>query len=387
VTTESTAAYIDEDNTPFTEEEAMFQHTVRTFFQRELDGKLAEHEARGSEGPEFWKRAAEVGLLGLALPEEYGGAGAGPVFNVIVSYELGRTLGFATVGGNIATDLSTNILVEGGSPEQLAQYAPRILGGAIQGMALTEPGAGSDVAAIRTRAVRDGDDYVINGNKVYISNGYLADLLYVVTKTNPDAGYKGLTMFVIEGDTPGLSRSRMKTMSFPAGGVGDLHFTDVRVPARNIVGGEGGAVKLLSNNLAVDRLQTGARALAQAELALVLTTEFVKQRRIQGSSLFDFQHTKMKLAEIRIDIAAGRALMREGVVKLRAGQQSVTDAAMAKVWLAEMSARALDTCVQLHGGAGFMDAMPISRLYTSNRQFRIVAGTSELLKLSVAKRL
>lgn len=374
------------DDTLFTEEERMFQELVRDFFAEELDGKLAEHEARGTEGPEFWRQAAARGILGACIPEEYGGAGASPIFNVILSYELGRTIGFATVGVNIGTDLSTLILVDGGTEEQKHRLAPRILAGAMQALALTEPDAGSDAASIRTSAVRDGDEYVINGSKVYISNGYAADILYVVAKTDPAAGYKGMTIFLVDASTPGLSRSKMKTMSFAAGGVGELHFDDMRVPAANIVGKIGEATKLLATTLAVDRLQTGARALAQAELAFELTLDFARQRKIQGKSLLDYQITQLKLAELKIDIDVGTAVYHDAIRRYRAGAYGATDAGTGKVWLTEMSARVLDACVQLQGGAGFMDEMPISRLYSSNRQFRIVAGTSELLKLGVARK-
>lgn len=376
-----------DQNTPFLEEELMFQESVRRFFASELDGKLSEHEARGGEDRAYWQKAAETGLLGLCIPEAYGGPGGTTLFNVILSYELGRTLGYATIGANISTDLSSTILIDGGTEAQKQQLAPRILDGAIQAMALTEPDAGSDAAAIRTTARRDGDDYVINGSKVYISNGYKADILYVVAKTDPDAGFKGMTIFHVDGTAPGLHRSLMKTMSFPAGGLGELHFDDVRVPASAIIGGEGGAVKLLSSTLAIDRLQTGARALAQAEKAFEMTVEYVHQRRIQGKALFDYQNTQMQLATMKIDLDVGTSVYHDSVRKVRAGQYSATDAGTAKVWLSEMSARVLDGCVQLYGGSGFMDEMPISRLYTANRQFRIVAGTSELLKLAIARKL
>lgn len=374
------------DDAIFTEEERLFADLVRSFFADELDGKLAEHEAHGGEGRAFWERAAALGILGACIPEEYGGPGASPLFNVILSYELGRTLGFATVGVNIGTDLSTMILVDGGTDEQKRRLAPRILNGAIQALALTEPDAGSDAAAIRASAVRAGDNYVLNGSKVYISNGYAADILYVVAKTDPSAGYKGMTIFQVEGDASGLSRSKMKTMSFPCGGVGELHFDDVHVPAANIVGEIGGATKLLAATLAVDRLQTGARALAQAELAFELTLEFARGRKIQGKRLLDYQVTQLKLAEIKIDLDVGTAVYHDAIRRYRTGTYGATDAGTGKVWLTEMSARVLDTCVQLQGGAGFMDEMPISRLYSSNRQFRIVAGTSELLKLGIARK-
>lgn len=371
----------------YTEDEAMFAHTVRAFYDRELDGDLAALEAQGGEGRGFWDKAAEAGLVGVSIPEEYGGPGATPVFNVILSYELGRSLGYATVGGNIATDLATMIVMQGGTEAQKQSLAPKILAGAIQCMALTEPDAGSDAGAITSTAVRDGDDYVIRGSKVYISNGLNADLIYVVAKTDPTAGFRGMSMFLVEAGTPGLTRRKLKTMAFPAGGVSELHFDDVRVPAANLIGEEGKAVALLSTTLAVDRLQTGGRALGQAEIAFAMTVDYAKQRKLQGKVLLDFQNTKMKLAEMKTEIEVGRTVFFEHLRRMRVSNYSSVDAAIAKNWLTDMSARVLDQCVQLYGGAGFMDEMPISRLYTSNRQFRIVAGTTELLKLQIAKSL
>lgn len=375
-------------NDPFyTEDEALFARTVRAFYDKEMDGKLLDLEAAGGEDRAFWAKAAEAGLVGVAIPEEYGGPGASPIFNVILSYELGRSIGYGTIGGNIATDLATMIVMEGGTEAQKHALAPRILSGAIQCMALTEPDAGSDAAAIKTVARRDGDDYVISGSKVYISNGLKADLLYIVAKTDPAAGLRGMTIILVEGDAPGLSRHRLKTMAFPAGGVASLFLDEVRVPVSNRIGEEGGAVALLSKTLAVDRLQTGARALGQAEIAFEMTLDYTRQRKVQGKPLFDLQHTKMKLAEMKTDIAVGRSLFFDHLGRMRGGAYSTVDAAISKNWLCKMSAAVLDQCVQLYGGAGFMDEMPISRLYTANRQFRFVAGTEELLNLQIARSL
>lgn len=372
---------------PFTEEERLFLDSVRGFFDKELDGRLPEWEANGGESRDYWDRAAEQGLVGLCIPEEYGGPGASPVYNVLLSYELGKHVGYATVGGNIATDLASMIIFEGGSEAMKRELAPRILSGAIQCMALTEPDAGSDAAAIRSTARREGDEWVLNGKKVYISNGYRADLLYVVCKTDPDAGIRGMSIFLVEGDAKGLTRRKMQTMSFPSGGVGELFLDDVRVPAANLIGTEGNAVALLSSSLGVDRLQTGARALAQAELAFEMTVDYVKQRRIQGKALIEYQHTQMALAQMKTEIEVGLVLFHDHLRRLREGRYPNVDAAIGKNWLCDMSARVLDGCVQLYGGAGFMDEMPLSRLYTSNRQFRIVAGTTELLKLQIARKL
>jgi acyl-CoA dehydrogenase len=373
-------------DSPFTDEEQLFATTMRSFFDKELDSKIAYYE-KGGDIREMWTKAAEAGVLGACIPEKFGGPGASEIFNVIMSYELGRSVGFGSLGACISTDLASMIVMEGGTTAQKSALAPRILSGAIQALALTEADAGSDPSSMRSSAVRDGDSYVLNGSKTYISNGHIADLLYIVAKTDPSAGFRGLTMFIVEGTNPALSRRKMKTMSWPGAGVGELHFTDLRVPVSNVLGGEGKAVRLLSSSLAVDRLQTAGRALAQAELALGMTTDYAKQRRISGELLIDYQNTRMKLATMKMEIEVGRSVFYDGVRKLRAHRYQVVDAAIGKVWVTEMSARVLDGCVQIYGGAGFMDEMPISRLYTSNRQFRIVAGTTELLLLQIAKSL
>jgi acyl-CoA dehydrogenase len=371
----------------FTEEEDMFRRTVRSFLDRELDARLPAIEAAGSEGKEFWKRASEAGLVGLSMPQRHGGAEAGPIYNVILSYEIGRSLGFATVGGSITTDLAGSILAESGPEELLREWAPKIVAGAVQCMALTEPDAGSDVTAIRTTAVREGGDFVINGHKTYISNGPLSDIIYLVAKTDPEAGAKGMSIILVPSATPGISMRPLTMLAFPCGSVGEIHFENVRVPQANLVGAEGRALRLLSNNLAIDRIQLAARALGQAELAFMLTLEYARQRKIQGAPIFSFQSIQFRFAEMRTDIETGRALVESGIRRLRSGKYAPDDAAMAKIAVADMSARVVDTCVQIYGGSGFMDEMPISRIYRANRVFRIYGGTSELLKAAIARRL
>jgi acyl-CoA dehydrogenase len=296
-------------------------------------------------------------------------------------------MGFATVGGSIATDLAGSILVEGGPNHLIREWAPRIVAGAVQCMALTEPDAGSDVAAIRTTALREGDDYVINGHKTYISNGPLADIIYVVAKTDPSAGTKGMSIILVPAETAGITRRSLDMLGFPCGSVGEINFDNVRVPAGNLVGSEGKALRLLSSNLAIDRVQLAARALGQAELGFVMTLDYAKQRKIRGAPIFDFQNTQFKFAEMRTEIEAGRALLESAIRKIRRGNYTPDDAAMVKIAVTDISARVVDGCVQIYGGSGYMDEMPISRIYRANRVFRIYGGTNELLKVGIARRL
>ncbi|WP_395067908.1 acyl-CoA dehydrogenase family protein [Paraburkholderia silvatlantica] len=374
--------------TPFTPEEELYRRTVRTFIEREIEPHYQQISARGEDRRTLWRKAGAAGMLGACIPEQYGGAGATTLCNVLLSYELARSESYATLGSLFATDLATSLLVEANASHLLDVWAPKILAGeAIQCMALTEPDAGSDATAIRASARRDGDHYVINGSKTYITNGDVADLIYVVVKTDPTARGRGMSILLVEGDTPGVTKRPLKTMSFAAGNTAELHFDNVRVPVGNLVGTEGGAFRLLMSSIAVDRLQMGARALAQAELAFDLTLDYVKARKVFGATLFDLQNTQFKLAEIRTDIEAGRAFLHESVRRVRAGVCGEADSASAKLWLTEMSHRAVDACLQFFGGAGFMDEMPISRIYTANRVLRIYAGTSEILKLVIARSL
>jgi acyl-CoA dehydrogenase len=373
---------------PFTEEEELFRRSVRAFLDRELEPHYKALEAKGEVGREFWRKAGQAGILGLAIPEGYGGAGASEMCGLIRAHELGRSIGGSSIGGALVGDIATHLLFSGGTDAQKRQWAPGILAGeVIQCMPLTEPGVGSDATGIRTTARREDDHYVINGSKTYISNGVNADLLYVVAKTDPTQRGRGMSIFLVEGDTPGITRRPLKTMGYCLYDVGELFFDEVQVKTESLLRGEGKAMEILYGTFALDRLEVSARALGEAELAFQLTLDYVKQRKAFGQRVFDFQNTQFKLAEMKTDLDVGRAFLYDGVRKYRSGRFGLADGAMVKLWLSEMSSRVVDGCLQLHGGAGFMDEMPISRIYTANRLHRIYAGTSELQKVAIAKAL
>jgi alkylation response protein AidB-like acyl-CoA dehydrogenase len=373
---------------PFTPEEEQFRRTVRSFLDRELEPHYKSFEAAGAVPREFWHKAGAAGILGPTIPEAHGGPGASEICYAIVSTELRRSIGSATIGSAFAIDLSTHMLVLNGTAAQLARLAPGILAGeTIPALGLTEPDAGSDATAIRTTAVRDGDRYLIDGSKTYITNGNSADLIYVVAKTDPTARGRGMSVLLLEGNPPGLTRRRLKTMGHAAGDLAELHFDRVAVPAANLLGQEGGAMPILMSTFAAERLGMGAGSLGAAELAFQLTLDWVKQRKAFGQTLSEFQNTRFRMAELKAEIETGRALLHEGIRKCRAGEFSLADGAIMKLWLCEMEGRVLDACVQLFGGAGWMDEMPISRLYTAARLQRIYGGTSELQKIAIAKTL
>lgn len=374
---------------PFTEEERMFRNSVRRFLDRELEPNFEKFLGNPAYDREFWRKAGQAGLLGGAISEAYGGPGASDLCALILQHELGRSVGGATIGSSLGADIASHILMVGGSEEQKSLWGPQIVEGSItQCMPLTEPEAGSDAMAITTAAVKDGDDYVINGSKTYISNGCKAELMYVVAKTDPHQRARGMSMILVDArTTPGITRRPLQTSGMPAYDVAEIHFQNVRVPQANLMLGEGRAMEILMSSFALDRLCIAARALGEAELAFRLTLDYVRQRKAFGKPVFDFQNTQFNLADMKTDIEVGTAFLYEGIRRHRAGRFDISQGAMQKLWLAEMSSRVVDRAVQLFGGAGFMEEMPIARLYKANRLHRLYAGTSELQKVAIAKAL
>jgi acyl-CoA dehydrogenase len=374
---------------PFNEEEEMFRNSLRGFLDRELEP----HHEKFIGDPEydraFWRKAGKAGLLGGAIPEEYGGPGASDMCPVILAHELGRSLGGATVGSSLGADIATHILTFGGSDAQIRRWAPGILSGEVtQCMPLTEADAGSDATAIRATALKDGDNYVINGTKTYISNGCKAELMYVVAKTDPKQRGRGMSMIIVDASTtPGITRRPLQTSGYAAYDLAEIHFENVRVPQENLMLGEGRALDILMSTFALDRLCIAARALGEAEAAFALALDYARQRKAFGQPVIEFQNTQFVLAQMKTDIAVGTSFLHDGIRRVRAGLFSLTDGAMQKLWISEMSSRVVDGAVQVFGGAGFMEEMPIARIYRANRLHRIYAGTSELQKVAIARSL
>jgi len=357
----------------------LFRQTARSFLQREVEPRLRELEGGTDEA--FWRGAGRAGLLGVAVPEEYGGPGADPLAIVVVSEELGRSPAGATLGSCLNADMCTMFLLRYGDEEQKRTWLPRIVTGeVIQCMALSEAGSGSDAASIRTAAARDGGDYVINGSKTYISNGYKAHLMYVLAKTNPEERGRGISVILVPGDAPGVTRRLLPTLGFPGGDTSEIFFSDVRVPARNLLGTEGQGLKMFQPIISLDRLQICARSQGAAEAAFALTLDYVRQRRIFGQRLVDFQNTQFKLADVETDVALGRALLDDAVRRYRAGELTDRATSILKIFLPEMEFRVLDTCLQFWGGAGFMQESTIARMFAAARVQRIYAGATELQK-------
>ncbi|WP_068076615.1 acyl-CoA dehydrogenase family protein [Novosphingobium lentum] len=367
----------------YSEEHQAFRHTVRSFLDREHEPQLARYEAQGGTDRDFWRKAGEAGILGLAVT-----GGGDFTFNAIMAEELGRTVGSATTGSSLMADIATYILSGHGTEAQKDKYIPGILTGEwTQAMPLTEPNAGSDATAITATALRDRDDYVINGEKYFISNGTGANLLYVVAKTDPAARGKGMSVIIVEEGTPGVTRHKIKTVGWGCGDTGALNFENVRVPVTNLVGTEGGAMKILMSTFLEDRIQIAARCLGAASTALALTLDYVRSRKVSGQRVIDFQNSQFALAECRADILICETMVDASLQKLRDGQFTFEDGAVLKLWSTQMEGRVLDKCVQLWGGAGLMDENPISRMWTAARIQRIYAGTDELQKVAIARGL
>lgn len=306
---------------------------------------------------------------------------------MVAAEELGYAPGGATVGSFIGTDICTNFLVDHGTEAQKQHWFPGILSGeVIQAMALTEPESGSDATSIRTTAVRDGDHFVINGMKHFISNGAKANLIYAIVKSDPAARGRGMSVIIVPGNTPGLTQRRMITQGYKGGDTGEISFDNVRVPISNLIGEENAAMGMFLPTISLDRLQIVARSVGAAQRAFELTLEHCRSRRVFGQRLVEFQNTQFELAKIETDLNVGRAYLDSLVHKLRTGTLTDADSSMAKIWLTEMEFRTLDACIQLWGGSGWMDDNPISRMFTAARVQRIFAGATELMKSLLGRR-
>lgn len=365
----------------YSEEHEAFRNTARNFLDRVHEPNLAAYVRKGGVDRDFYRKAGDAGILGLAHTGE-----GDFTYYAILAEELGRTPGSASTGSSLMSDVATYILVGHGNDEQKEKYLPGILTGEWpQAMPLTEPNAGSDPTAIKATAIRDGDDYVINGDKYFISNGATAKLLYVVAKTDPGSRGRGMSIIIVEADTPGVTQSKIPMIGWREGDTGALSFNDVRVPVTNLVGKEGGAMGILMDTFLEDRIQIAARCYGAASKALELTLEYVKQREVFGQRVIDFQNTQFVLAECKSDVAIAQTMVDVSLMKLRNGNFTFEDGAILKLWATQMEGRVLDKCLQLFGGAGLMEENPISKMWTAARIQRIYAGTDELQKVAIAR--
>lgn len=370
----------------FREEHEMFRDSVRKFMEREVVPYHAQWEKDGIVPRELWRKAGEQGLLCCTVPEEYGGLGLDYLFDVIVFEELWR-VGASGPGFLIHTDLVATYILSFGTEEQKKKFLPKMVSGEwIGALGMTEPHAGSDLKAIKTRATRDGDDYLISGQKVFISNGQHADVLVCATKTDRDAGAKGVTLFLVEGDREGFTRGRnLDKLGMHAQDTSELFFDNVRVPAANMLGGEGEGFKLMMTKLSQERLAQAIRSATVAETIIKWTLAYTTEREAFGKTIFDFQNTQFKLAELQTQATVARVFTDKCIALFMEGKLDPVEAAMAKMFTTELHCKAADECLQLFGGWGYMWEYPICRAYADARIVKIAGGSIEIMKTIIAR--
>ena len=372
----------------FTAEHDAFREQVRRFCAQEIAPHHAAWEDAHGVPRALWQHAGANGLLCCWLPEALGGPGADLLFDFIVAEELGR-IGATGPGFPLHSVIVAPYLAAHGTPALRQALLPAMVAGEkIAAIAMTEPGTGSDVAAIRTQARRDGEHYVLSGQKTFITNGQNADLVVVACKTEPDQGARGVSLLVVERGMPGFTRGRkLRKIGQHAQDTAELFFEEVRVPASHLLGEEGQGFKYLMQKLAQERLLVSVGCQARAEAALQWTVDHVKERKAFRQRVADFQNTRFKLAAVATDITAGRAYCDTLIAQHLAGELDAVGAAAGKLWHSELLGRVTDECLQLFGGYGYMADYPIARAYADARIERIYAGTSEIMKEIVARDL
>ncbi|MEH6474591.1 MAG: acyl-CoA dehydrogenase family protein [Sneathiella sp.] len=372
----------------FSEEHNIFRESVRRFYEEYITPHREEWEKQGHISREAWMEAGSQGLLCMTIPEEYGGLGAEKLYSVIMMEEQARA-GASGPGFSLHSEIVAPYILNYGTEEQKKKYLPKLASGEMIGaIAMTEPAAGSDLQGIKTKAVKDGDDYIINGSKTFITNGYMCDLVIVVAKTDPDAGAKGTSLFLLETGTPGFEKGRnLDKLGLKAQDTAELFFDDVRVPASSLLGGEGKGFFCLMQELAWERMQIAIGATATMEIVLEETIEYTKDRSAFGKNVIQFQNTKFKLAELKTEAQIARVFVDRCLEELLRGELEVETAAMAKYWCSDLENKLIDECLQLHGGYGFMWEFRVARAYADARVQRIYGGTNEIMKEIISRSL
>lgn len=370
----------------FGEEHELYRDAVRRFIATEVTPFHRMWEEQGVVSREVWQKAGAAGFLCSNVPERFGGAGADYRYNAVFTEELGYALATGP-GFAVHSDMAANYILNFASDEQKNRWLPGMVAGtAIAALALTEPGAGSDLKAIKTVAVRDGDDYVINGQKTYISNGQLADLVVVACKTDPTSGARGMTFIVVEATREGFARGRnLDKIGLHAQDTSELFFSDVRVPVSNRIGNEGQGMAIAVHNLAEERLSIGVHAIGMCMGMLDATIAFTKDRMVFGKPVSDFQNTRFKLAELFAHAQAAQVFVDRCVELAAEGQLDVETAAMAKMIAGELQWRIADECLQFYGGAGYMLEYPIAHAFIDSRIRKIAGGSSEVMREIIAR--
>ncbi len=372
----------------FSEEHEMWRATVRKFVEKEIVPYHEQWEKEGIVPRALWLKAGEAGLLCCTVPEEYGGLGLDYLFDAVVYEELWR-VGASGPGFLIHTDLVATYILSFGSEEQKRHWLPKMVRGeAIGSLGMTEPHAGSDLKAVRTQAVRDGDDFVINGQKVFISNGQLCDVIVLATKTDSQAGAHGVTLFLVDAATPGFNRGQnLDKLGMKAQDTSELFFDNMRIPASAMLGSEGQGFALMMTKLPQERLAQAIRSATVTEVMIEWTVDYTAERQAFGQSIGDFQNTQFVLADLKARSVMARVFTDKCIALFMDGKLDPVDAAMAKMVTSELHCEAADKCLQLFGGWGYMWEYPICRAYADARIVKIAGGSIEIMKTIIARDL
>ncbi|MTD47776.1 acyl-CoA dehydrogenase [Conexibacter sp. W3-3-2] len=368
----------------FEPEHEDYRESFAKFLAKEVTPRFDEWDQAGIVPRELFTKAAAHGFLAMAVPEEHGGPGVADFrFNVVLIEEAARAgVGAAFAGPMLHTDVCLPYILSGATPEQKQRWLPGIASGErILAIAMTEPGTGSDLAAVQTRARREGDVYVLSGQKTFITNGINCDQVIVVAKTDPDAAHAGMSLLVVDAESPGFKRGRqIDKLGQHASDTAELFFDDVRVPVENLLGAEGSGFMQLMQKLVPERLTLAVASIAGAEHVLDITLEYVKQRKAFGRPIGSFQNSRFVMAELKTEITITRTFVDDLIRRHCEGEVSIEEAAMAKWWTTELLGRVTDRCLQLHGGYGYTREYEISQAWVDARITRIYAGTTEIMK-------
>ena len=373
----------------FNEEHEAFRDTVRKFYEKEVVPNIERYEQQQHVDRDLWNKAGALGLLCTTMPEEYGGSGVDRLYSMILIEEQAYAMDSST-GFSLHSDIVANYIINFANDVQKQHWLPKMASGeVITAIAMTEPGTGSDLQAVRTTAVLDGNDYIINGSKIFITNGYLCDMAIVVCKTgSSEKGSANLSLILVEADRVGFSKGKpLNKIGMKGQDTCELFFDDVRVPKENLLGIEGMGFMMLMKELAWERMLVAIICQAGAEAAFAHTVKYSKERKAFGKSIAHFQNTRFKLAELRTEIDFCRAYLDRCMQLQLAENLGVDAAAAAKYKISEMFSKVVDECLQLHGGYGYMLEYPIARAYIDNRANRIYAGTNEIMKELISRSL
>lgn len=382
------------ERTLFDADHEAFRDSFRRFLEKEVAPWHEQWEEQGYIDRELWRKAGEMGFLCMSIPEAYGGAGASKLFSVVQMEEIARSGFSGLIGVTLHSEIVAKYILNYGTEAQKLNYLPRMASAEMVGaIAMSEPGAGSDLQGLKTTAIRHsdpaGDYYLLNGSKTFITNGWHADLVVVVAKTNPAVGAKGTSLLLVERGMPGFEKGkRLKKLGMKAQDTSELFFNDVRVPVENLLGGppqENQGFICLMQELQWERMQLAISAVAAAQAAIDWTVDYVKERKVFGQAVSTYQNTRYTLAELQTQVQIARVFVDKCIEELLRDKLDVATASMAKYWCSDLQCKVMDECVQLFGGYGYMWEYPITRAYADARPQRIYGGTNEIMKELISR--